>query len=201
MRRRRENDRMATAAEPVSPELVLVDPELAASLRAAALEPVAPPEPVLLVADVRRRGPRRPLRVVAAAGACVVLSQAGGAAGVAPAVHREFGTLAARHTLVREVTFVSATSPLDAPGARAVTWRPVAGARRYDVVIWNRSGARRELRVRRAGLAVPRSLSPGRYLYLVYAAGRLAAWGGFTVDGTGARVAAGAQTADYHPSG
>jgi len=150
--------------EPVSPELCLVDPQLARAARGVvfALPPVPVRLPVPAVPAARPRVAWAPRRVtIALLAASVALN----------------GFLVVR---ARERGAVAAPALRAAAGARSaatLTWQPAAGASAYDLILWRGHRRALDLWPTRTQVTVPArwryrgvrfALHDGPYLWFVY---------------------------------
>lgn len=157
----------------VSPELVLVDPDLAAALRATAVaapwraerrpRPVAP-EPAR-VSSVRR------LTMAALAALLALLlvqENAGTPERVAfPVTQRLLPPIAAGRTDAAPRPLPRVVERVATGSAPAVTWPAVRGAAYYDLVLWQDGRRVLDLWPRTPRQALAR-LTPGRYLWFAY---------------------------------
>jgi hypothetical protein len=181
-------------SEHVSPELALVDPELASALRAGLARARRPSSPVVPGARIRVPSPSAPSRpawrAVAVASAIVVAvfvladlrvggndeAASGGettqVATVPPSTGRKPGRTAPKQAPPR-----SAKPTRVAPTSRRFAWAPVAGASGYEVAFFRGQSRVFSGRSSRAALTLParwriagrrESLKPGRYRWYVW---------------------------------
>ena len=156
------------AAGPISPELVLVDSDLAASARPAL--PDEPwPAPVRIELRRRRRRARFP---VAGLLAIVVYAAFLGILGVSLLPTRERPTFAPENLTSQEVAPGMATRRGEPPRlkpARTLSWAPKEGAAYYQVSLLRNGRRFYQARTRTPWLTFPRNVRfvPGEYRWAV----------------------------------
>jgi hypothetical protein len=159
-------------AAPVSPELVLVDPELArrerealarlAERTAARLHKVSTPEPK--PAPPRRRSTSRGRRLrIAVVGVTLC--------GLA-LVGSRFAADGSGHSSARAVPPVLSDRAQSVQRAIVahIAWRPIVGTKRYDVVLWRRGHRVTDFWPTRPSLQIASTsrLAPGAYQWFVF---------------------------------
>ena len=189
---------MTTELGPLSPELALVDPELAEraryALRLAAAVPQIPPLEARMDAQPAQRPARRHRILVRAAAALAVPSIILNAAVLRPEAPFELrttgpvgGVAAASTTLVdtapppdrvagHRAAASSAAEPSRAVAVhRVLRWKKLPAARMYDVVIWRDGRRVRDVWTREGSVSVrsiacgtSTRLAKGEYLWFVY---------------------------------
>ena len=153
---------------PISPELVLVDPDLAARARAAL--PDEPwPAPIRIEPRTRRRRPRFP---VAGPLAIVVYAAFLGILGVSLLPTREPPTFVAEDRTSQEAAPAVATGRRKPPRlkpARTLGWAPRAGAAYYELALFRNGRRFYQARTRTPWLTFPRNVrfTPGEYRWTV----------------------------------
>jgi hypothetical protein len=175
--------------EHVSPELALVDPELASALRAGLARAPRPSSPAAPGARIRVPAPAPPARPAwrAAAVASAILValfvlvdlRVGGRNEGAPGVETaQLGTVPPSTGRKPGQTAPKGRKPTPAaPASRRFAWAPVAGASGYEVEFFRGESRVFSGRSSRAALTLParwriagrrESLTPGRYRWYVW---------------------------------
>jgi hypothetical protein len=163
-----------SAASPLSPELVLVDPELAAVLRpvARAGPSFAEPPRVAAPSTSERASPVRRRTIGALAGlvALLALQETTATEHVnepVPVISRALPPIPPGRTDAAPRPLPHAARPPHRRPPPVIAWRAVRGAAYYDLVLWREGRRVRDLWPRTPQLALV-SLAPGRYLWFAY---------------------------------